>query len=105
MTKRAILNKKVSHARREKVPNFSETELLVMTSEVRKVLLFDDLGAVIQHSEKSMRITIKFIGEQRTFHIEFLSIAERDDFLAYLRIHLQRPQVSFFFLSLSTCDI
>jgi hypothetical protein len=105
VTKRTITNKKVAHARREKVPNFSETELLAMTSEVRKVLLFDDLANIIQHSEKSKRIAIKFVGEQRMFHIEFLSIAERDDFLAYLRIHLQRPQVNFFVLSLSTCDI
>jgi len=94
VTKRTILNKKIANARRDEVSSISEPELLGMTSEHRKELLFDDLATVIQNSEKSMRITIKFVSKQRTYHIEFLSIAERDDFLKYLRIHLQKPQVS-----------
>ena len=75
-------------------------ELLAMSSELRRTLQFDDLATIIKHSEASKRITIRFRSAHAPYQIEFVSNAELDGFLAYLRIHLQQLEVrlNFFIL-------
>ena len=104
-TQRVIYNKKITDAliarlRFDSVPGISEMELLAMSSELRRTLQFDDLATIIKHSEASKRITIRFRSAHAPYQIEFVSNAELDGFLAYLRIHLQQLEVrlNFFIL-------
>jgi hypothetical protein len=107
-TQRVIYNKKITDAfiarlRLDGVPEISQTELLAMSSQLRKTLQFDDLATIIQHSEASKRITIRFRSAHAPYQIEFVSNAELDDFLAYLRIHLQQLKVRLNVFVLSSC--
>jgi len=54
----------------------------------RKRLQFDDLAQVIQYSETSLRVTLKFHSLQKPYQIEFLCTSERNDFIKMLRQHL-----------------
>jgi CRP-like cAMP-binding protein len=63
-------------------------EQMLDTSGEKKLLPFDDLGQIIQYSETSLQVTLKFISNQRPYQIFFQDVKGRDGFLSLLKRNL-----------------
>jgi hypothetical protein len=93
-TNRVIVNKKIKGLKLIKVrgddgiltdaPVVPEEQMLDTSGE-RNALPFDDLWQIIQYSETSLQVTLKFISNQRPYQIFFQDVKERDGFVNLLK--------------------
>ena len=67
------------------VPQVSSSEMMNGQAQVRKMLAFKDIRQIVQFSDDSPKVMLKFNSDQRPYHIEFLDILQRNDFIATMR--------------------
>ena len=90
------------------MPEWVHEERLLALTTVRKRLSFEDIAEVVftaapvqrfsdsassilaaqPATGRNLKVTLRFQGKQKPYHLEFLRITDRDDFVALLRQHL-----------------
>ena len=66
-------------------PRLTQEQMLEGKATVRKRLELKFVLQLVQYSEESLHITLKFSNEQRPYKIEFNDVIDRDEFVLHMR--------------------